>query len=80
MAGRKVDTWTDIGKITKTLDTRIVPVTVSHEGEEKTLTIMMTDGDNGRPIIGISPYLEHHDVGLGEAFLMGGERCLFLLK
>lgn len=55
VAGRKVDTWTDIGKITKTLDTRIVPVTVSHEGEEKTLTIMMTDGDNGRPIIGISP-------------------------
>ena len=53
---------------------------MSHEGEEKTLTIMMTDGDNGRPIIGISPYLEHHDVGLGEAFLMGGERCLFLLK
>lgn len=80
VAGRKVDTWTDIGKITKTLDTRIVPVTVSHEGEEKTLTIMMTDGDNGRPIIGISPSLEHHDVGLGEALLMGGERCLFLLK
>ena len=80
VAGQKVDTWTDIGKITKTLDTRIVPVTVSHEGEEKTLTIMMTDGDNGRPIIGISPYLEHHEVGPGEALLMGGERCLFLLK
>uniref|UniRef100_UPI0040386779 M50 family metallopeptidase n=1 Tax=Dialister succinatiphilus TaxID=487173 RepID=UPI0040386779 len=71
VAGRKVDTWTDIGKITKTLDTRIVPVTVSHEGEEKTLTIMMTDGDNGRPIIGISPYLEHHEVGPGEARLRG---------
>lgn len=41
---------------------------------------MMTDGDNGRPIIGISPYLEHHEVGPGEALLMGGERCLFLLK
>lgn len=80
VAGQKVDTWTDIGKITKTLDTRIVPVTVSHEGEKKTLTIMMTDGDNGRPIIGISPYLEHHEVGPGEALLMGGERCLFLLK
>lgn len=80
VAGKEVNTWTDIGKITKDLDTRIVPVKVSHEGEEKTLTIMMTDGDGGRPIIGISPYLEHHQVGVGEAFLMGGERCVFLLK
>ena len=80
VAGKEVSTWTDIGKITKDLDTRIVPVKVSHEGEEKTLTIMMTDGEGGRPIIGISPYLEHHQVGVGEAFLMGGERCVFLLK
>ena len=80
VAGKEVNTWTDIGKITKDLDTRIVPVKVSHEGEEKTLTIMMTDGEGGRPIIGISPYLEHHQVGVGEAFLMGGERCVFLLK
>lgn len=80
VAGKEVNTWTDIGKITKNLDTRIVPVKVSHEGEEKTLTIMMTDGEGGRPIIGISPYLEHHQVGVGEAFLMGGERCVFLLK
>ena len=80
VAGKEVATWTDIGKITKDLDTRIVPVKVSHEGEEKTLTIMMTDGEGGRPIIGISPYLEHHQVGVGEAFLMGGERCVFLLK
>lgn len=80
VAGKEVNTWTDIGKITKDLDTRIVPVKVSHEGEEKTLTIMMTDGECGRPIIGISPYLEHHQVGVGEAFLMGGERCVFLLK
>lgn len=80
VAGKEVNTWTDIGKITKDLDTRIVPVKVSHEGEEKTLTIMMTDGEGGRPIIGISPYLEHHQVGVGEAFLMGGERCIFLLK
>lgn len=80
VAGIEVNTWTDIGKITKDLDTRIVPVKVSHEGEEKTLTIMMTDGEGGRPIIGISPYLEHHQVGVGEAFLMGGERCVFLLK
>lgn len=80
VAGKEVATWTDIGKITKNLDTRIVPVKVSHEGEEKTLTIMMTDGEGGRPIIGISPYLEHHQVGVGEAFLMGGERCVFLLK
>lgn len=80
VAGKEVNTWSDIGKITKDLDTRIVPVKVSHEGEEKTLTIMMTDGEGGRPIIGISPYLEHHQVGVGEAFLMGGERCVFLLK
>ena len=80
VAGKEVNTWTDIGKITKDLDTRIVPVKVNHEGEEKTLTIMMTDGEGGRPIIGISPYLEHHQVGVGEAFLMGGERCVFLLK
>lgn len=80
VAGKEVNTWTDIGKITKDLDTRIVPVKVSHEGQEKTLTIMMTDGEGGRPIIGISPYLEHHQVGVGEAFLMGGERCVFLLK
>ena len=80
VAGKEVNTWTDIGKITKDLDTRIVPVKVSHEGEEKTLTIMMTDGEGGRPLIGISPYLEHHQVGVGEAFLMGGERCVFLLK
>lgn len=80
VAGKEVNTWTDIGKITKDLDTRIVPVKVSHEGEEKTLTIMMTDGEGGRPIIGISPYLEHHQVGVGEALLMGGERCVFLLK
>ena len=80
VAGKEVNTWTDIGKITKDLDTRIVLVKVSHEGEEKTLTIMMTDGEGGRPIIGISPYLEHHQVGVGEAFLMGGERCVFLLK
>lgn len=80
VAGKEVATWTDIGKITKDLDTRIIPVKVSHEGEEKTLTIMMTDGEGGRPIIGISPYLEHHQVGVGEAFLMGGERCVFLLK
>lgn len=80
VAGKEVNTWTDIGKITKDLNTRIVPVKVSHEGEEKTLTIMMTDGEGGRPIIGISPYLEHHQVGVGEAFLMGGERCVFLLK
>lgn len=80
VAGKEVNTWADIGKITKDLDTRIVPVKVSHEGEEKTLTIMMTDGEGGRPIIGISPYLEHHQVGVGEAFLMGGERCVFLLK
>lgn len=80
VAGKEVNTWTDIGKITKDLDTRIVSVKVSHEGEEKTLTIMMTDGEGGRPIIGISPYLEHHQVGVGEAFLMGGERCVFLLK
>lgn len=80
VAGKEVNTWTDIGKITKDLDTRIVPVKVSHEGEEKPLTIMMTDGEGGRSIIGISPYLEHHQVGVGEAFLMGGERCVFLLK
>lgn len=78
--GKEVTTWTDIGKITKDLDSRIIPVKVSHEGEEKTLTIMLTDGENGRPIIGISPYLEHHDVGFGQAFLMGGERCVYLLK
>lgn len=80
VAGKDVKSWTDIGKITKDLDTRIIPVKISHEGEEKTLTIIMTDSEGGRPIIGISPYLEHHKVGPGQAFLMGGERCAYLLK
>ena len=78
--GKKIETWADIGETTRNLETKIVPVTVSHEGNEKTVTIILQENEEGRPIIGITPYLENHRVGMMQALSMSGERIIYLVK
>lgn len=78
--GKAVGTWTDIGKTTSSLDKRIIPVTIEHNGEEKTLTILLQNNEEGRPIIGISPKLETHKAGFFKALSMSLDRCGYLLK
>lgn len=78
--GKAVGTWTDIGKTTSSLDKRIIPVTINHGGQEKTVTILLQNSEDGRPIIGISPKLETHKAGFFQAFTMSLERCGYLLK
>ena len=78
--GKAVGTWTDIGKTTSSLDKRIIPVTINRGGQEKTVTILLQNSEDGRPIIGISPKLETHKAGFFQAFTMSLERCGYLLK
>lgn len=78
--GKAVGTWTDIGKTTSALDKRIIPVTFEHNGEEKTVTILLQNNEEGRPIIGISPKLETHKAGFFKALSMSLDRCGYLLK
>ncbi len=78
--GKSMEKWTDIGEALKDKGNRIAQVTIEREGETKDVTIIPQDRGDGRPIMGISPYMEHHDTTFGEAISMSFDRCSFLLK
>lgn len=78
--GKAVAKWEDIGQELKDKANRVIPIEISRDGEKKQMDIIPQDNGEGRAIMGITPYVEHHDTTLTQAISMGFERCVFLLK
>lgn len=78
--GITINTWTDIGNAVDKQDKRVIPVTIEHEGQIKKLDILLTESQSERPIIGISPYLIHHDANFIESVTLSAKHCVELVK
>ena len=71
--------WTDIGESLKDKGNRIVSMEIEHEGRTRQVTIIPEVQPDGRAIMGITPYVEHHETTMTEAIAMGMGRAADLL-
>ena len=78
--GQKVETWSDIGKLTKDKGNRILTLSISRDGETISKEIIPQYNQEGRAVMGITAYVEQHDTTIGQSISMGFDRCVFLLK
>ncbi len=71
--------WTDIGEALKEKGNRVVSMEIDHEGTMRQVTIIPEVQPDGRAIMGITPYVEHHETTMTEAIAMGLRRAAHLL-
>lgn len=77
--GKAMVKWTDIGEALKEKGNRVVSMEIDHEGATRQVTIIPEVQPDGRAIMGITPYVEHHETTMTEAIAMGFGRAADLL-
>lgn len=78
--GNPVDHWVDMAELLGQRGSHVVSVSLERDGAEKTLSVIPEDQGNGRAMVGITPYMESRSVGIGEALLLGADRCVFVMQ
>lgn len=78
--GKPVEKWMDIAGRFQNKEKRIVPMEIRRGEETKSLSIIPEEMEGGRAMVGITPALDSHPVGVGEALALGADRCVFVMK
>lgn len=77
--GKPIEKWMDIGPSFQDKGNISVPIEIERNSERMAVQVIPRNNEEGRPVIGIAPFLENHEAGLAEAARMGGEKCIELL-
>jgi regulator of sigma E protease len=77
--GKPVENWMDISENLKDKASRIVPVTYERAGEIKEISLIPQESE-GRTVVGIMAKMDSRPISLGEAFVIGTERSLFVTR
>ena len=75
-----VQQWTDLAEVISTKANRVVEVTLERDSVARTISIIPENKGEGRATVGIIPYMDSRPVSVGEALMLGADRCAFVLN
>lgn len=78
--GKTISTWTNIGEETRLSGNGEISVGLQSGEKTRDLNLSLKENEEGRRIIGITPYMEHRDAGLFKALSLSLNRCVFLIR
>lgn len=77
---KDISTWTNIGEETRLSGNGEISLTLQSGEERRNLHLSLKENEEGRRIIGITPYMEHQEAGFFKALSLSFNRCVFLIR